>query len=305
MTSMSDSLPSPESRSLGKSGRIISPIAWGMWRFTGADIKTARSRVEAAFEAGITLFDTADIYGCDGGGQFGDAESLLGQVLAESPSLRDDMVLATKGGISLGVPYDSSSTYIEAAIDASLRRMGVDHIDLWQIHRPDILTHPSEIAAAIEKAHAVGKIGAVGVSNFTAAQIDALAAFLTLPIVSHQPEFSPLTLEPITGGLMDHAILRGMAVLAWSPLAGGRLAVPTNAREQAVVALLDAQAERYGVDRAAAAYSWIMAHPAAPIPIVGTQNPDRVRAAADALKPRWTRTEWYAVLQASMGERLP
>jgi predicted oxidoreductase len=91
----------------------------------------------------------------------------------------------------------------------------------------------------------------------------------------------------------------------WSPLGGGRIANPTNAREKAVAAALDAVANEHGVSRTAAAYSWIMAHPARPIPIVGSQHPNRIREAADAYKVAWTRTNWYAVLVASRGEKLP
>ncbi len=94
-------------------------------------------------------------------------------------------------------------------------------------------------------------------------------------------------------------------MLAWSPLGGGRLASPADDRSRAVVTLLDAKANESGVDRSAAAYSWIMAHPARPIPIVGTQNPARIAKIAEAYKPQWTRADWYRVLEASMGEKLP
>ncbi|HET8612744.1 MAG TPA: aldo/keto reductase, partial [Sphingomonas sp.] len=143
------------------------------------------------------------------------------------------------------------------------------------------------------------------VSNFTTAQTRALASFLNAPIVSHQPEWSPLHLAPIFDGVADQALEQRMAVLAWSPLGGGRVAEPTTDREREVARLLDSKADEAGVDRAAATYSWIMAHPARPIPIIGTQNPARIAKAADAYRPRWTRVEWYAVLQASMGEKLP
>ncbi len=306
MTAMSDHLsPPPATLPLGRSGLSVSPIAWGMWRFGGDDAAAARARVEAALEAGVTLFDTADIYGPDNGEPFGAAEALLGRVFAEAPALRDSMVLATKGGIVMGTPYDSSASYLASAIDASLSRLGVERVELWQIHRPDMLTHPQEAARALEDAHRAGKIAAIGVSNHSAAQTAALAKFLTVPVASHQPEFSALALAPLTNGVLDQAMAEEMAVLAWSPLGGGRLANPLDDHVHAVVALLDAKAEAYGVGRAAAAYSWIMAHPARPIPIVGTQNPDRIREIPQALKPRWTRAEWYAVLQTSMGENLP
>ena len=305
MTAMSYLPFSHESRPLGKSSFSISPIAWGMWRFAGQDVKTAQTLVEAAFAAGVTLFDTADIYGAGEPAGFGGAEALLGDVFAGAPHLRDKMVLASKGGIWVGVPYDSSAAYLTSAIDASLTRLRVERIDLWQIHRPDILTHPSEVAATLEAAHKAGKIGAVGVSNHTPAQTAALQSCLSLPLVSDQPELSALAIEPLTNGIIDSAMTHDRAVLAWSPLAGGRLAVPGDARAKAVCALLDTKAAEYDVSRSAAAYSWIMAHPARPIPIVGTQNLARIADIPNALKPRWTRADWYAVLEASMEESLP
>lgn len=276
-----------------------------MWRFAGDDVRTARAQVEAALDAGISLLDTADIYGPDNGEPFGAAEALLGRVLTEAPGLRDKMVLASKGGISMGVPYDSSAEYLAEAIDASLDRLCCERIDLYQIHRPDLLTHPQEVARALDDARAAGKIVAIGVSNHTVSQTAALASFLTVPLVTHQPEFSALATAPLFDGLLDQAAERGMAVLAWSPLGGGRLADPQDDRSRAVVALLDRKAEEAGVDRAAVAYSWIMAHPTRPIPIVGTQNTSRIATIPDAYTPQWTRAEWYAVLEVSLGEKLP
>ena len=149
-----------EYRLLGNTTIEVSSIAWGMWRFAGDDVGQARRRVEVAFAAGVTLFDTADIYGPDNGESFGAAESLLGKVFSEDPSLRTRMVLATKGGIRMGVPYDSSAEYLQEAIDASLRRLRTERVELWQIHRPDLLAHPQEVAKALEQAHHAGKIGA-------------------------------------------------------------------------------------------------------------------------------------------------
>jgi predicted oxidoreductase len=297
----------PPTRLLGKSGIVVSSMAWGMWRFAGRSVSDARALVEAALESGITLLDTADIYGFDGKGGFGDAESLLGQVFAESPGLRDRMVLATKGGIIPPAPYDSSPTYLESAIDASLKRLGVHRIDLYQVHRPDILTHPHEVARAMEKAYALGKIGAFGVSNVTPAQMAAMVAFMPreLPLSTTQPELSPLCLTTIEDGTLDLAMMHNQAVLAWSPLGGGRIANPTNARETAVAAALDDVATAHDVSRTAAAYAWIMAHPAHPIPIVGSQHTARIKEAADAYKVSWTRESWYKVLVASRGVPLP
>jgi predicted oxidoreductase len=305
MTAMSE-LPAPSpTRPLYAGGPTVSSVAWGMWRFAGEDVALAEARVQAALDAGVTLFDTADIYGPDNGEPFGAAEVLLGKVLKHNPALAGRMVIATKGGISMGVPYDSSAGYLASAIDASLRRMGVDHVALWQIHRPDMLTHPAEVGRALGAAHAAGKIGAIGVSNFTASQVAALAAHSPLPVVSTQPEFSPLAIAPLFDGILDQAMAMGMTVLAWSPLGGGRLGDPKDDRTAAVAKALDAKAQACGVSRAAAAYSWIMAHPAQPIPIVGSQTPARIAEIPDAYRPTWTRAEWYAVLIASRGEPLP
>ncbi|MDZ4306447.1 aldo/keto reductase [Allopontixanthobacter sp.] len=298
-------LPSPpRRRPLGTSGIEVSGLAWGMWRFTGSPDEGLRL-IEAALDSGIDFFDTADIYGFDGSGGFGNAESLLGCIFTENPSLRRRMVLASKGGILPPRPYDSSAAYLTAAIDASLARLGTDRMDLWQIHRPDILTHPHEIAETLHRAVRAGKIRALGVSNFTRPQIEALQAFLELPLASTQPEISALCLNPLENGELDMAMQHRMAVLAWSPLGGGRIADPQSAREQTVAAALDRVAQPQGASRTAAAYSWLMAHPAGIIPIVGTQNPRRIAEAATAYDITWARNDWYDVLVASRGEDLP
>ncbi len=296
---------SHERRALGKSGLTVSPLAWGMWRFKGQDVKAARTLVETALDCGIDLLDTADIYGPDNGEPFGAAELLLGKVLAEAPGLRARFTLATKGGIEMGVPYNSSPDYLTAAVEASLQRMGVERVELWQIHRPDHLAHPAEIAKTFETLRAQGKVAEFGVSNHTTAQVSALQAHLSFPLVSVQPEFSPLAIEPLYDGVLDQAVERNLAVLAWSPLGGGRLASPQDERSRAVVEALSKVAERAGVSVSAAAYGWIMAHPARPIPIVGSQQVTRIREATQALSFTYSRQEWYAVLTAARGVPLP
>jgi predicted oxidoreductase len=294
----------PATRNLGSSGISVSSLAWGMWRFAG-EPAAAMQLVHAVLDSGITFFDTADIYGFTGPDGFGDAEALLGQVMAADHSIRGRIILATKGGIMPPLPYDQSAAYLGAAIDASLTRLGVDQVDLYQIHRPDILTHPQEIARTLEDAITAGKIRSVGVSNMTMAQISGLQHFLSVPLVATQPEISPLRITCFENGELDQAMQTGMTPLAWSPLGGGRLAEPTDERARAVAAELDRVGATAAISRTAAAYSWLMAHPAGIIPIVGTQNPARVAEAADAYKLSWTRTDWYAVLVAARGEGLP
>ena len=146
----------------------VGPLGFGCWRFVNTDVETATDRISHALDLGLTLIDNADVYGLDWGGTaFGEAEALLGQVLARTPELRERMVLASKGGILPGVPYVANSTYLSSACDASLARLNTEHIDLYQIHRPDMLTHPAETAAALDGLVDAGKISAVGVSNYT------------------------------------------------------------------------------------------------------------------------------------------
>lgn len=293
--------------SLGKSSLAVSPIAWGMWRFKGSDVKAARARVEAALAAGLTFLDTADIYGPDNDEPFGAAEALFGQVLKDAPQIRDQVVLASKGGIVMGTPYDSSAAYLESAVEASLSRMGIDKIDLYQIHRPDHLAHPAQVAQVLTRLRSAGKIGEVGLSNHTAAQVSALQAHLAFPIACVQIEFSPLVVGPLYDGTLDQALETGMGVMAWSPLAQGRLAdgPSTDERVLAVRAELDRLAAAHGVSRTVAAYAWLLAHPAGPIPIIGSQQPERIAEAAKALAVQLTRPEWYAVLTAARGVPLP
>jgi predicted oxidoreductase len=295
-----------ERRPLGFDGLSVSPLAWGMWRLAG-EVADAQAKVEAAMEAGIDLFDTADIYGYTEPGGFGSAEGLLGRVLKAAPHLRRRMVLATKGGIIPPVPYNSSAGYLIEACEASLRRLGVERVELYQIHRPDLLAHPAEIGHALDTLRHQGKIAEAGVSNFTPTQVAALQAHMPFRLATIQPEFSPLTIDPISDGVLDQALELNLTVLAWSPLGGGRLgdAAPEDARAAAVAGALDLIAKPQGVSRTSVAYAWGMAHPSRPIPIVGSQDPARIRASAEALKVRLTRVDWYAVLTAARGARLP
>lgn len=294
-------------RRLGKSDLMITSLGWGMWRFAGIDVKAAQELVESVFEAGINFFDTADIYGFKNPQEgFGDAEALLGEVFKQAPSLRGSMVLASKGGIIPPTPYDSSYAYLVKACEASLRRLNCDYLDLWQIHRPDLLTHPAEIARAVDHLIQAGKIRTFGISNYTVAQARALNAHLNTDIVSFQPEFSPIALDAMTDGTLDLAMEIGASVLAWSPLGGGRLAKDgDDARTKAVIAALDTVAKTHGVSRTSVAYAWVARHPSQPIALVGTQNPARILETREVSKVRLTPDEWYQILVASRGAPMP
>ena len=291
---------------LGQSDIDVGKISFGCWRFAKHDVSTADGLIRTALDAGMNLIDTADIYGLgdfpkreDGG--FGQAEERLGEVLAAAPSLRKQIILATKGGIDAKRPYDSSRAYLTKAIEASLTRLRTDYVDLYQIHRPDLTTPASETAQALNEIVASGKARAIGVSNFSAAQTRALQKHLDHPIATVQPEFSALEQSPVTDGILDYAQETGATVLAWSPLAGGR--IPTESGP--VQTALDEIATRYGISRSVAALAFTRGFGATVIPIIGTQNPDRIRESGYAAQVNLTGRETYDIIEALRGETMP
>ncbi|XOV84580.1 MAG: aldo/keto reductase family oxidoreductase [bacterium] len=289
-------------RSLGKEMQI-GPLGYGCWRLVAMSVSDAQARIEAALAAGMNLIDTADVYGLDwGGSAFGQAEELLGEVLRTAPHLRSQMVLASKGGIIPGVPYDSAN--LVQACEASLQRLNVEQLDLYQIHRPDMLTHPAETAALLEQLRKSGKVREFGVSNHTPAQVAALVKHLDFPLVSHQPEYSALALAPLFDGVFDQCMALGLTVLAWSPLAGGRLAT-TSALNEPLAEVLQQISQREDVDIATLALAFCMAHPSNPVAIVGSTTPARISNAGKALGVTLTRKDVYDIIQASRGESLP
>ena len=283
----------------------MGPLGVGCWRFVARPDDELRAVLETGLDLGMNLVDTADIYGLDWGGQsFGETEENLGRVLAGGPHLRDRMVLATKGGIVPGVPYNSGPGAITAACEASLRRLQTDVIDLYQIHRPDMLTHPAELAGALSDLRAAGKIREVGVSNFTPSQHEALAAHLPFPMATSQPEYSAAHLAPLRDGTFDLCMRDGVLPLAWSPLGGGRLAEGAGTRPE-LLAVLDRLAEREGVARATIAIAFVLAHPSKPVALLGTQQPERLAQLTASTGVRLDRNDVYDVIEASEGARLP
>ena len=302
---MSDSLVRSEARPIGTGGLTVGPLAFGCWRYTSDDLADAQALIEAALDHGMTLIDNADVYGLDWGGTgFGANEEILGKVLAQAPGLRDRMVLATKGGIVPPVPYDSSPAYLRSACEDSLRRLGVDVIDLYQIHRPDLFAHPADVAATLAALRDEGKIREVGISNHTPAQHDALAAHLPFPLATSQPEYSVAELGPLRDGTFDRCLRDGVVPLAWSPLAGGRLMTGDGIRPE-LLAALDTIAVREGVDRAAVCYAFVLAPPSAPVAVIGTQRIERLEQATAALGVTLDRADVYELIQASEGVPLP
>jgi predicted oxidoreductase len=302
-----DSLIITRTRRLGEFE--IGRLAYGCWRFGGTSLDDARAKVEAALEIGANLIDTADVYGY-GKTAFGEAEERLGDLLAATPGLRERIVLVTKGGVQPPIPYDSRHDYLIGACESSLRRLKTDVIDLYFVHRPDLLASHQEVAEALTRLRRDGKVRELGVSNYTVAQTRALQGFLDFSLAAIQPEISAWVPDALLDGTLDYAQEARLTPMAWSPLAGGALAtgiVPSGESERFahLIASLDKIAEANTTTRDAIGMAWLLAHPAGIVPIIGSQSPERIRSAADAYAVTLTRRQWYSVLEARLGRRMP
>ncbi len=286
---------------LGTSQTKIGLIGYGCWRFAQSATQDADRKIRTALDCGMTLIDTADIYGLGDPRGFGGAEEVLGDVLKASPALRTQMFLATKGGIDAVRPYNCTYDYLMTAMDKSLTRLKTDHVDLYQVHRPDITTPMSEMARALNEMMRQGKARNIGVSNFTVAQTRALQAHLDTDIVSTQPEFSALCQDPLTDGTLDWCQETGATALAWSPLAGGRL----FSENSAVTDTLDRLAKNYESTRGNVALAFTMRHGADVIPIIGTQKTERIIESAKAAELPLTARDFYDIVEAYRGEKMP
>lgn len=286
---------------LGTPPLTVGPIGYGCWRFSESTPQEADRKIRTALDCGMTLIDTADIYGLGETRGFGGAEDVLGDVLKTSPELRGQMVIATKGGIDAARPYDSTYNYLMKAIENSLSRLKTDYIDLYQIHRPDMTTPMAETARALNDMIKSGKAKHIGVSNFTVAQTHALQAHLDTQIITTQPEFSVLNQAPITDGTLDWCQETGAKALAWSPLARGQIFSENNA----VIETLDRLSKTYGSTRGAVALAFTMGHGADVIPIIGTQKTDRITESAKAVELPLTARDFYDIVEAYRGEAMP
>lgn len=308
---------------LGQSSIHTSRLGYGCWRILGPEgfdptperEASGRKAVIAAYESGFTLFDHADVY-ADGA-----AEKAFGDVLKQVGGMRERVVIATKCGIrrkSMPNPdspyrYDSSPEHIVSSCEQSLKRLGVETIDVYHLHRPDYLMEPEEVAGAFTKLKQQGKVREFGVSNFKPHQVTLLQRACSFPLIVHQVEISLARLDCFEDGTLDQCLAEKITPLAWSPLAGGRLSEtlpidinsPEHARRIGLRETLDDIARDYGVTRPMIALAWLLRHPARIIPIIGSAKPERIREVANAEKIHLSRDEWYRLMEAARGERLP
>jgi hypothetical protein len=281
---------------LGRSGLRVSRIAFGTWQLGGdwgrTDESAAISAIQRAADKGVTLFDTAQAYG------FGASEELLARATAGLD--RDKLVIATKGGLRPGAlggaNRDSSPAWIAAGVEASLRALRTDYIDLYQVHWPDPAVPFADTADQLAKLLAGGKIRHVGVSNFDAAQMAEFSE--TLPVETLQPPYH-LFRRDIEDSILPYTAANDIGVLVYGPLAHGLLGGPLTestrfapddwrgrsemftgdvfARNLTTVADLDRLArEEFGTSVSQLAIAWTLANPAVHVAIVGTRDPSHI-----------------------------
>ena len=289
-------------------------------------VDQAAAAVQAALDAGITLFDHADIY------RNGKSEAVFGEVLAAEPGLRERIRLQTKCGIRLNerglqTHYDLSRDAILERVNGSLKRLRTDHVDILLLHRPDPLADPAEVASAVGQLMAEGKVRQLGVSNMSAAQIEVLQDRLETPVVANQLEMSLLKRAWLESqvlvnhpehldysfphGTLEYCTRNNITLQAYGSLARGAYtgAEPENpgSAEAATADLVAKLAGEYSTSGEAVLLGWLMKHPAGIAPVIGTVNPDRIRACGDAARvaQALSRSDWYKLWVTARGSNIP
>ena len=284
----------------------LSRIVYGMWRL-GDDENTSpehvRAKIDASLDQGITSFDQADIYGGY------EAEEILGNALSGS-ALRNKMEIVTKCDIIAPVGryadarvkyYDTSRAHIMASVDHSLRLMGIDHIDVLLIHRPDPLMDHHETGAALDEVIASGKVRSVGVSNFRPYDWELLQSAMKNQLVTNQIELSVLAHDSFVNGDVAFHQRIGTPLMAWSPLAGGAL---FSGDHPDVMNALSNVASQNNVDETAVAIAWLLAHPSRILPVLGTNSLERIKGMSAALDVKMDRQTWYEIYTAALGREV-
>lgn len=262
--------------------------------------------IEDCLALGITSFDHADIYGNYA------VQDLFGEALRLKPALRQQMQLVSKCGIALLSDrrpehsikhYNTSAQHIRHSVQASLKALGTDRLDLLLIHRPDPLMDADEVARCFEALQREGQVLDFGASNHTVQQFELLDS--RIPLATHQIELSALRTEALLNGTLEQAQRLRRRPMVWSPLAGGRLFSDTGEQASRTRSALQAVADEHGVNLATAAYAWVLRHPSHPHLVTGTGRRVGLQEAVTATQMHLSVQQWTRVWSASMGHDVP
>ena len=305
-------------RKIGNSYWETSAIALGIMRMAALTPTKAAAALEAAIESDINFIDSADMYGD------GKSELVFAAAMKEAGISRDQFFIQSKGGIVTGDEkrYDFSKQHLLDSVDGILKRMEIDYLDSYLLHRPDPLMEPEEIAEAFDILQASGKVRHFGVSNFNPEQFQLLQSQVDQKLLMNQLQFSIMHTGMIDygmhtnmtdtrsfdhdGGILEFSRRKGVTIQAWSPFQYGFFegVFVDNDKFPELNELLDKLAKKYDTNKNAIATAWILRHPANMQVILGTMNPARIKESAAGGDVTLTKQEWYDVYFAA-GNDLP
>ncbi len=300
---------------LKNTGLTAPVIGIGCMRMGGISNDEASRVIRTCLDAGLNFFDHADVYGA------GRSEEIFRSALDASNIRRGDVILQSKCGIRKGM-YDFSKEHIIQAVEGSLTRLGTEYLDILLLHRPDALVEPEEVAEAFDALYYSGKVRYFGVSNHNPLQIALLQKHLSQKLVVNQLQLSITNSGMIRSGInvnmennggvdrdgsvLDFCRLHDITIQPWSPLQYGFFegVFVGSDKFPKLNEVLERVASRYNITATAAAITWLLRHPAAMQPIIGSMNPVRINEIARAAEVTITRKEWYDIYLAA-GNSLP
>lgn len=287
---------------MGDTGLKVSPAVYGFYRWE--EVQDARNNlkkiVSLCLDLGINTFDHADSYGAY------QCEELFGELLAEKAFKREDVVIFTKCGLRIPNPnipeisarhYNTSASHITKSVDASLKKLRTDYIDIFLLDRIDPISNLEETALALEKLADSGKIRNIGIANFSVFQHQLLSAYLRKPIVTNHIEFNLLKTQALDNGQLDYIKQKYMQALASAPLAEGEIANGTGIQATQVREKLEELSSKYNADIEALAVAWLVKLGA--IPLIGTTNEQRIKNIANSFSIDLDHQDWYELYNVS------
>ena len=307
---------------IGKTGLAAPALAVGCMRLNRLSRAEAERFLKTALDLGLNFFDHADIYG------HGDCETLFAEALGLSLSsdLREKLILQSKCGIEQRdgntIGYNFSKSYILRSVDAILKRLKTDYLDLLVLHRPDALLDPAEVAEAFQNLKKAGKVHYFGVSNQNAAQMALLQKYWDEPLAVNQLQLSVANCALISSGInvnlpsgaagspdgstLDYCRLHDVTIQPWSPLQYGFFEGTFIGSDKypELNRVLEEVGAAHNLSPAATAIAWLLRHPANFQPITGTMNPTHLRYLSAAADVQLSREEWYSIYIAA-GNTLP
>lgn len=277
-------------------------MSWGTWGKNLSTIEMQRQLVQC-IDIGIHSFDHADIYGDYS------TEAAFGKAFQNSGISRSELQLISKCGIQYTggarsnrvKHYEYTSEYIVWSVEQSLQHLHTEYLDLLLLHRPSPLMRPEEIAEAVEILRKDGKILDFGVSNFNPTQTALLEKYTA--VSTNQIEVSLTNYEAIWDGSLTHMQSSAIRPMAWSPL--GSYFKETSAQQKRLQKEVLFLAEKYSITESQVLLAWLYKHPAGILPVVGTTTISRLREALEAAAIVLSTEDWFALLVASQGHKVP